>query len=286
MSSTQVCLIVVGAAASNIDLGNDPYKWNNPKQADIHEVLKFGSMLKAEGMTVQIQFWDPMYPGSEETDYLLNHMRDSEFGEFHIYRESFDLRNAKGIISGDCVNIVLEFYNPLDENWVMQGVKAAPTYLSKYKDDHLAFLACGCMWDKGFPADCIWQCIWQYMTINLTTPLETNNWMMFEQLLSMDACFARPASDKSEVLMPFLKGCMMVMGTLMCRGMGEDYSTEEVVLEFVRFGSISAYMKTEAMSEELASFANGTRRWNTLSYALRKHVSELVYGEHAVSVCV
>jgi hypothetical protein len=268
-------LIIVGAAAPRLDLGPVPMRWNNPLQADIREVLRFAAEMRAaRDAKVKVTFIDPAYPGVEEIDHGQCDEDDIVLGSYSWCREAFDLKNAQLHLKEGWTNVVVEFYNPLDENWAMYGMDAAPTYLTEYKDrslqTRLVILACGCMWDRGFPTECIRRCLED----KITTPLNSFNWGMFEILLQ---------TDKEECMVPYFRGAMGVMGSLMCRGMSNDFSTEEVVRDFARSGSISAFMVDNDMGAELMQFADGTKHWNFLSRALRETVARAVYGECGVA---
>lgn len=247
-------IVIVGAAnwSNGVDPRTieSPVEWNNPQQAKFQDLLQLRFVLQGKGHIVTMVCLDLSY--RDNTD---------NFGVIQL-KEAFCVDNPVHLRK-DCLNVVVEFCNLLNEEWCMSFQQPR---IGQLKDYRVALVACGCAWDKGFPSSVVGTIVDQ----ELVTPMDPFLVDNYLSLIGQTDAFR--SQGILEMMNPFIKGCFMVMGTLLIRGYkGNDYATERVVRELVELT-----MPVDA--PEVQEFLAGNKPWNYMSRATREALCHYVYG--------
>lgn len=247
----QVNIIIVGAKDAkdhtNIEL------WNNPLQASTSDLM---TIMKRTN--TQITCFDYLYPYNTIFENILYCNEGYVVGDVDI-------------IHRDSLNIIIEFCNLFDENWINHNEHNKLRYipLQKYDDYNVALLSCGCGWEKGLPIDCITYVI-QNRLITKFNPYSVDN-----LLYTMSSIRSISPENKS-MMYPYIYGLHQMMGTFMWRGCKQDdYESEHILKEL--FSLIGTSELSEDISE-VEEFINGKKHWNNMSWATRKRLSTYMYS--------
>lgn len=252
-------IIIVGAKAEG-RIADDASVWNNIKQASHNDLCT----LKAIYDCHLIQCYDPLYPSNKSIDGI------------EYISNSYDLGDTSHFLK-DGINIIIEFCNLLDENFINHSETNRQSMdMPKYSDYHTVILACGCMWDQGFPLKCI-----SYVESGrLRTPTDPYN---IDNLLYTVSCKNLIDSFESEEgkadMYPFVLGMYQSMGTFMWRGcQNDEYRSEHILRSFCDIVGVESFNLNERDSSELQRFVDGALHWNNLKWSIRKHMSNFAYG--------
>lgn len=251
-------VILVGAKKAEL-CDNDARLWNNVEQASHTDLIYLKDLFCCD-----VTCYDPGYTESCDMDGI-TYLKDIFYFDCDYIKE-------------DKVNVIVEFSNMLDENYINHGLdNAQHNNLMKCRLYKIVVLACGCSWNKGFPI----QCISYLYDSKFYTPCDP---YYIDNLLYVISCTSFIQSleeEKRDVLYPYRLGLYQCMGTMMWRGCETDgYKSENVMRELFGLIGTDCIDGEDLQKEELIEFINGNKHWNTLSWDLRKALSKFVYGMH------
>jgi hypothetical protein len=247
-----VNIIIVGAKDSKDHTNVE--QWNNPLQASTCDLM---TIIKAY-TNVQITCLDFLYPYS------------ATFENIKYINEGYVVGDLN-IVQKHSLNIIIEFCNLFDENWINHNGSTKSRYipLQKYDYYNVVLLSCGCGWDKGFPIDCITYIIQNSLTTKFN-PYSVDN------LLYTISSIKSISPDNKSMMYPYISGLYQMMGTFMWRGCTQDdYESEHILREL--FSLIGTPEVDEDISE-VREFINGKKHWNNMLWATRKRLSTYVYS--------
>lgn len=254
-------IIVVGAKKEAVSGGTDASYWNNPEQAKHSDLVELKTLFECD-----VLCYDLAYPYDKEVDGIK-------------YISNIFYLDGEGLVA-DRLNVIIEFNNMLDENYINHGdgnpQQLNLTKLVEMSEFKIAILACGCSWNKGFPLDCI-SCIYER---GFYTPCDAYNVDNLLYVLSCTDCIRTLTEKEQEMLYPYQQGVYQVMGTFMWRGCETDNYKSECVLREL-FSLISADCMDEingVKKEDLLDFIHGKKHWNNMQWQMRKALSKFVYG--------
>jgi hypothetical protein len=236
-------IIIVGAATHI----KNTIEFNNRSQASHDDLMKFPDC--------NIECYD--------MTYVANIQRNG----INYISKAFVLEDTS--VLSDELNIVVEFCNLLDENFVNHGNHGKHAYLSRkeFGNKHkVVFLACGCSWNRGFPIDCIKYIIDQ----NMYTPCDACN--LDDLLYTISIIQKIYDENKQDIMLPYIIGLYDMMGTIMWRG--EEF--EEVLRKLIQLSIHSSEVDCE-----LLSFVNHEKKWNHIKWSKREDFNRFIYG-HAI----
>jgi hypothetical protein len=219
-------------------------------------MIVLNEQLKLLGYDPTIKLVDGCYPSS------------SKDTSFSIIKGSFDIMDPM-YLDKDAHNVVVEFCNLMDENWNGWGQNSdnGLAFYNKYKDYKFAYLACGCMWKRGFPSDAVIEIV----SKDYQTPREC--WSVNAYLDCIQMVEEIKEDGMEEALQSFLKGVYEVMGTLKYRGRPGDWSLEEPIRDLLQMVVIPV-----EYAGNIERFISGDIRYNRLSLDTRMYINTLVYG--------
>jgi hypothetical protein len=253
MNKTKI--IIIGAKAPD----NNSTVANNVLQADHNDLCALKS-------TIDIICYDVAYPYTIDIDgikYINDHFH---FGDTDP-------------LCTDGLNIIIEFCNCLDENFINHSSYGNRQYehLMQYNGTYkIAIVSCGCGWNQGFPLDCVKEIIKN----NIVTPCDAYN---VDSLLYIISTVQMLKNDNIlHTMYPYLKGLYQCCGTLMWRGSSVDaYFSENVIRDLIEI--LGTDMVGLADSIELKAFIENKKHWNQLKWSLRNQLNEYIYGFDARS---
>ncbi len=236
-------IIVVGAA-TNI---KNTIEFNNKSQASEDDLLKFSDC--------DIECYDMTYVANIQKNGI------------NYISKAFHLEDTH--ILSDSLNIVVEFCNLLDENFVNHGEAGINQYIDRKQfacNHKIAYLACGCSWNRGFPDECI-----QYILKHgLYTPCDACD---VDSLLYIISVIQKIYDEnKEDIMLPYITGLYHMMGTLMWRGDGFD----DVIRKLIEIS-----IKSHELDGDLLAFINHEKKWNHIKWSIREEFNRFVYG-HAI----
>jgi hypothetical protein len=241
-------LIVVGAKDPNDML-------NNVRQAAHADLVRLSQLYKMD-----VVCYDVAYSVSQEID-----------GVKYI-NENYFLGDTDQLCK-DSLNIIIEFCNFLDENFINHNGYGCLQYenLMRYSGYKIAILSCGCGWSQGFPSECVEEIVKN----NLITPYDA--YSIYSLLYVISTVQFLKEQGIVAGMQPYLMGIYRSIGTLMWRGCAADsYFSEGVVREL--FEILGTDMVPANDSNELQSFVDKSKHWNQLKWSLRKQLNEYIYG--------
>lgn len=244
---TQINLIIVGAKAEGTrDL------INNPLQASHYDLCE----LKKE-LFINVYCYDMGYNKSAIIDNV------------HYINEPFYLDDACHF-QKHSLNIIIEYCNLMDENHINHNRKYED--FLEYTNFKVAFLACGCGWQKGLPKNCIFVLLREH----LYTQWDIFNVDSFLTTISTTKYILQ--NRMQHILQPFMLGTYQIMGTFSWRGCQADcYESENVLRELFTL-IIDDIDLNNNDKKELKQFLEKVIHWNHLPWSLRNSLSRLVYG--------
>lgn len=252
--SNKVKIIIVGGKAPD----NNPGIENNVLQAAHSDLLSLSG-------TCDIVCYDIAYGYAEEIDGI------KYINDYYYIGDTEQL-------DSDCLNIIIEFCNPLDENFINHTAYGNRQYenLMKYDCKKVAILSCGCGWNQGFPVKCVQEIIQN----GLVTPCDAYN---VDSLLYIISTIQMLKNDNIlEPMYPYLRGFYQCCGTLMWRGCTADgYFSEKVIRDL--FEILGTDMVSAEDAKELQTFVDNHKHWNQLKWSLRNMLNEYIYGFDARS---
>jgi hypothetical protein len=247
----KIKIIIVGAKAA---CAPD----NNILQAD-HNDLCF--IISTSKYVTDIECYDIAYPSAAVVDGI------KYINDYFCFGDTEQLCN-------DCLNIIIEFCNPLDENFINHSAYGNKQYenLMKYNGKYrIAIVSCGCGWDQGFPADCVQEIIRN----KLVTPCDAYNVDSFLYVISTVQMLKN--DNISHTMYPYLRALYQSCGTLMWRGCSaDDYFSERVIRDL--FAILGTDMVPVDDSFELQAFIDNQKHWNQLKWSMRNQLNEYIYG--------
>lgn len=252
---SHINLIIIGAHS------NENYDgYNNPKQADISDLIFFKENMKNKSYSVKITCIDPMYNKYESHSSY-------EFIEFK--KEMYKLGDTE-LLSKDSHNIIIEFCNMLDENYINYGENNDQyKNMIKYKDYKLTWISCGCMWNKYFPQKVLETVILsKYYTPIIQDKDSYDSAIEITQKIKQMPLFFQ------EMMRPYSQGIYQNLGTLYWRGCEtDDYKSENILKEV--FSNIE-------IPEEMNRFLKNEIHWNMLTRKTREWATQYVYGNNII----
>lgn len=236
-------IIVIGAKSSS-DNSSRIDKWNNDLQAAHFDLVE---------LPWNVICMDPMYP------------YDATLENIRYVSEAYVPGMVDNVLKKDAVNIIIEFCNLFDENWINHDgyIRKRHKDMMIYNDHKVVLLSCGCSWNQGFPR----RCIEYILDHGLVTKF--NAYSVDDLLYTMSAI---QGITMKTTMYPYIYGLYQMMGTFMWRGCEKDsYESEGVLREL--FGLL------EIDNDELRDFINGKKHWNQMLWKTRKEMSAIVYGD-------
>jgi hypothetical protein len=171
------------------------------------------------------------------------------------------------------MNIIIEFCNALDENFINHSTYGNRQYenLMKYSGFNIAILSCGCGWNQGFPVQCVKEVIYN----KFITPYDAYSLDNFLYVISVTQTIRNNTTH--DYMQPYVKGLYQCMGTLMWRGsQSDEYYSENIIREL--FQIVGTDMVSINDVQELEDFIQGAKHWNHLKWSLRKQLNDYIYG--------
>lgn len=210
------------------------------------EVMKCKNRLEDDGYNVSIKFIDRIY---EFTSDQASQLSSIKYEDFNINDPKFMVKDAH--------NIIIDFVDLLNENWIAYDMHTERKHLyDVYKDYKFALLACGLYNRDGFPSDAVIEIVKK----GYETPREYWSAKGFSDAIRLRNIFKEQGLEKT--MKPFMQGVFQVLGTLQFRGIEPNYSSEEPVRELLairniimREPSIKKFVDGEIGYDEIASYA-------------------------------
>jgi hypothetical protein len=252
MNKTKI--IIVGAKAPD----NSSTVANNVLQADHNDLCL---LLSSSKSTIDIICYDVAYPYVADIDCI------------KYVNDHFHFGDTEPLFT-DGLNIIIEFCNPLDENFINHSSYGNRQYenLMQYNGRYkIAVVSCGCGWNQGFPLDCVKEIIKN----NFVTPCDAYN---VDSLLYIISTVQMLKNDEIlSTMYPYLRGLYQCCGTLMWRGSSADeYFSENVIRDL--FAIIGTDMVCLEYRIELNAFIEKEKHWNQLKWSLRNQLNEYIYA--------
>lgn len=249
-------LIIIGAHHGNEEDFN-----NNPRQADILDLIFFKENMKNKLYDVSITCIDPMYS------------RDDVIDTIEFKKTYYNLGDTS-LFSVDNHNIILEFANILDENHINHGeFNKQYENIVKYVSYKFTWISCGCSWDKYFPQKLLETIILR----QLYTPV-THNKESFLYAVKISKDIDEHPIFFKEVMQPYSQGIYQSLGTLYWRGCASDsYKNENVLRDL--FKDIQN-LPEDLSNEEINNFISNKIHWNELSRKTRELATQYIYGSN------
>ena len=214
------------------------------------EVMMCCNRLANDGYNVSVKFVDRIY---EFTSSQASQFSSIKYDDFNI--------NDPKYMDKDAHNIVVDFVNLLDENWVAFDMHEQRMGLYEaYKDYKFALLACGPFIKKGFPNDAVMEIVKK----GYETPRQYWSAKGFCDAIALSNRFKNEGIENT--MKPFMQGVFQMIGTLQYRGMAPNYSSEEPVRDMLKIRNI-------IQDPSAKKFINGEIRFHEIAM----HIKEYLY---------
>lgn len=241
-------IIVVGAKDSLCD-GNNMFQANHK---DLCNVLSYDK-------NIGISCYDMMYPKT----YILDNIQ--------YVKDQFLIGDIR-YLKKDNMNIIIEFCNLLDEYDVNNGL----CFNKQIFDYKIAYLACGCCWNKGFPIECIKTIIENQV---FYTPFDYKYVNSYLDVISIIHYIYN--NNNPCIMEPYIKGLKCTLGSLKWRGSQTDnYASDGVLRElFILIGYENVDELNDEDHSEIQKFVSYQKHWNQLKWSTRENVNKFLYKE-------
>lgn len=233
---------------------------NNPKQADITDLIFFKENMKNISYDISITCIDPMYSKNCCIDSIM-------------FKKEYYRLGDTSLFSLNEHNIVIEFANILDENHINHVGNNQYNDMLKYSEYKFTWISCGCMWDKYFPQKLV-----ETIILNkYYTPI-IHNKESFIYAINITNQIKKLPMYFQETMMPYSQGIYQSLGTLFWRGCASDnYQSENILHEvFKNTQNIPEHLN----NEEISNFLLNKIHWNLLSRKTREQATLYIYGNN------
>lgn len=246
-------LIIIGAKADGTR-----ELINNSLQAHHKDLCNFKSLYDANIFCYDI-------------GYCQNEVKD----DIYYVADKYNLGDIS-IFQLDAINIIIEFCNFLDENYLNHGEYGQYQHenMLNYIPYRVALLSCGCGWQYGFPI----QCLKNIIEHKLLTYFNAYDVDCFLSTISNVQYITNADFENISDMQPFLDGMYQVMGTLKWRGCESDNYKSEVILRELFTLIIDNVSINNDDKNDLLSFIENKKHWNNLKWSTRIALSEFVYS--------
>lgn len=247
-------IIIVGAK-NNIKNING---LNNPNQAKHRDLLELKKIYK----NINIICLD-----SYDKTYIIDNIR--------YINEFFELGNNK-YFDINSHNIIIEFCNMLNENFINHENNNQNDLLMKYSAYKFTWLSCGCGWCNKFPLNLIKIIIDK----EYYTPIDINNIDSYIDTIINTSTII--SNNIETIMIPYSQGVYQSLGTILYRGgksFSSIYNSENILLELF---TILQPPLTEVEMIEFNNFLLKNIHWNNLNIKLRIKITKYIYGNNIV----
>jgi hypothetical protein len=246
-------LIIIGAKADGTR-----ELINNPLQADHSDLCNLKSLYDANIFCYDL-------------GYCQNEVKD---GIYYI-ADKYNLGDTSVFLL-DAINIIIEFCNFLDENYINHGDYGQYQHenMLNYTPYKVALLSCGCGWQYGFPINCIKNIIEH----QLLTYFNAYNVDCFLSTISNVQYITNLEFENVSDSQPFLLGMYQVMGTLKWRGCEADNYKSEIVLRDLFTIIIDNVNINDDDKNDLLAFVENKKHWNNMKWSARIVLSKFIYS--------
>lgn len=225
----------------------DVTEWNNFNQVGHYTLV----MLKQEYPDIEIICIDELY------------QNDAFVSGIKYIKEYVQVTEVDKFLDEKSHNIIIEFCNLYGVTWTSH--KDYKPYIdSKYK---VSLLACGCMWDDGFPKDAFDRIV-------------KNKLYTHYDLMNIDSyltAIGYTSSINETYMKPFMIGIQQILGSVMYRGcVATGYECEKPLREL--FQIVEPPLNPE-QKEEFQGFLDKSKHWNHLSREIKEKISQFIYGD-------
>jgi len=256
--NNKVKIFIIGAHS-----GNEQDFRNNPKQADIIDLVFFKENMINKLFDVSITCMDPMYFCDGIIDSI-------------TFKNTYYSLGDTSLFSNDSHNIIVEFANILDENHINHG-----EYNNQYKNIinyepfKFTWISCGCMWDSCFPQKLLETIILK----EFCTPV-THNKDSFIHAINITKIIQEYPLFFQEVMQPYSQGIYQSLGTLLWRGCKSDnYKSENVLRDLFQD---MQNIPDRINNQEIKDFVSNRIHWNELTRKTRELATEYIYGSNII----
>lgn len=251
----EINIIIIGGKNNQSFNENDIETFNNPNQAKQSDIFNLNNILNDKKINV---YCFDKYNG----EYIQDNV---------IYFNSFFTLGDTKYLNKNAHNIVIEFCNMLDENFINHENNKQNDKLMNYSDYKFTWIACGCSWDKGFPSHLI------YKIVNDKYYTPINAFSINSFLNAIVSSNRIKDNKKDNTMKPYSQGIYQSLGTILYRGCESDYSSENILFEL--FNIIEPQLSSDEMIE-FEKFLNKEIHWNRLTRNIRIKLTSYIYGDN------